>query len=354
MAGEFDTRLKSLPPLTRGQAADQARYQGQADKYKQQQLLSPDGKTWLGGQVLLAPDPAPNRLPTTTKPPGTSNGNGASNAAANAAAAAQAKANAAARAAAQKQNEATASLVDGQYKLLGAFGQQRDTKIANINSSLADSDRNLLSGYQSAFGGLEKLVDNNDKAVNDSSFQNIANAVRERQDISGEAASLGAGESDILRAQLQALRNYSANQGDVNRSYFDTLANINNAIGSLNTDTATSRQNLYSQAESDKESAFSNYYNQTADTWTQIGNIENANTNVNSDSSVAYTKRFGNAGDQAAAATSSHYQRQMPQGLEKWDGKGDKSERVLNSSKPAVVSLGAPMKRPEGATLRRA
>ena len=163
----------------------------------------------------------------------------------------------------------------------------------------------------------------------------------------------GAGETDLLRSQLNALRNYSANQGETNRSFFDTLRSINNSVTSLNTDTATSRVNLFNQAESDRESAWANYYNQVADTWTQIGNIENAG-NVESASTEGYRKQYGSAADEAAKATGSSYTRQTGNGLTDWEGKGKAEERQLNSgNRAASVNLGGPVKRAEGATLRK-
>src|SRR5690606_5787296 len=96
-------------------------------------------------------------------------------------------------------------------------------------------------------------------------------------------------------------------------AFFDSLRNINNAIGSLNSDTLTGRSNIFRQGESDRESAWANYYNQLADTWTQILNIENSNTNVDSASSVAYKKAYSQAADEIAKAVGSSYtQRALP------------------------------------------
>jgi hypothetical protein len=266
--------------------------------------------------------------------------------------AALAKANAEGKSRSKKANDATRSLADQQFALFGSFDKARTTKLGNIAAALKDSDRILLGSYGTALKGLKGSADDNDKAATDASFVNLTNAARERGEVVGEAAALGAGESDLLRTQLTALRNYASNQSDVNRSFFDTLRSVNNSIGSLNSDTATSRGNLYNQAESDKESTWSNYYNQKADTWTQIGNIENSNTNVDSDSSVGYDKKYAQAGKQAAAAAAGSYKRQSQKGLDSWTGKGKAEDRTLNSNRAATVSLG-PTKRPEGATLRK-
>lgn len=275
--------------------------------------------------------------------------------AANEAAAAQARANAQAKANSKKQNDATRDLAQGQRKLIDSFGTQRDIKLSNINATLERGQQLLLKNYFAALGNLEQNRTNNDAAEADATFRNVANAVRERQDLLTQAAAQGAGETDLLKTQLQALRNFGSNQGEVNRAFFDTLTSINSSISGLNSDTATSRQNMFNQAESDKESAWANYYNQTADTWTQIHNIENSNTNTDSDTSEAYVKTYANAADEAAKAAAGSYKRLAPGAdLTDWSGKGKAEERQLNTAnRAATVNLGAPMKKPEGATLRR-
>lgn len=281
---------------------------------------------------------------------GTGGGSGPS-----AAEVAQAKANAAAKKASRRQNENTASLVDAQYQLLGSFGAQRDTKLANILKGLQDADRLLMENYGIGLQGLLQSKTDNEMSEADASAGNIVNAVRERQDILNEASSNGAGESDLLKAQIQALRNYNANQGEVNRSFYDTLNSVNRSISGLNSDTATSRNNLFNQSEADKESAWANYYNQTADTWTQIQNIENSNTNIDSDTSEAYTKKYADAAAKAAAAAKGSYKRAgTPSGWDDWGGKGRSQDRELTSSnRAATVNLGGKQKAPEGATLRK-
>ena len=269
--------------------------------------------------------------------------------------AAQARANATAKMSSRKQNEATSALVDQQRQLIDSFGTQRDNKLGNIARAFSDSDSRLLTNYKQALAGLDGTKANNEKAEADASFSNVANAIRERTNILTEAASNGAGESDLLRSQLAALRNYSTNQGEVNRSFYDTLQSVNNSITSLNNDTANQRTNLHNQAEADRESAWANYANQTADAWTQIMNIESANTNINSDTSEAYTRRFGNAGTEAANAVRNSYRRQgIPAGWTEWAGKGATEDRKLASNnRAASVNLSGPQRRPEGATLRR-
>ena len=300
----------------------------------------------FGGQTVVT-GPSGNRTVTSSTPapggggkPGGGGGGGGSQFSA-------------ARSASHQQNDQTRSLVDAQSKLLGGFASQRDTKLSNISRALEAAQAMLLDNYGKTLTSLDGNRKDNEAAEADSSFRNVANAVRERGDILGEAAMQGAGETDLLRSQLNALRNYSANQSESNRSFFDTLRSINNSVTSLNNDTATSRTNLFNQAESDRESTWSNYYNQVADTWTQIGNIENAG-NVESASTEGYRKQFGSAPDEAAKATGSSYSRQAATGLSDWEGKGKAEDReVTSSNRAASVNLGGPVKRAEGATLRK-
>ena len=256
---------------------------------------------------------------------------------------------------AARQNAATKSLVEQQMSLLGGFGTQRDTKLGNMGRAYNEADALVLQNYGLSTNSLDGSRSDNEKAEADSSFSNVSNAIRERSDILAEAASQGAGETDSLRAQLAALRNYDSNQNEVNRSFFDTQRSINNAVNSLNSDVGTSRQNMFNQLESDRESAWSNYYNQVADTWTQITNIENANTNVDSEYSIGYKKLQPGSGAEAGKAVGSAYTRQAaPTSLNDWTGKAATEERALTSSNRATtVNLGATQKRPEGATLRK-
>src|SRR6478736_856541 len=254
----------------------------------------------------------------------------------NAANAAAARANAEGKSRSRAANQATRDLAEGQYKLLGSFAAARDAKLGNIERAFSDADSTLLANYSLNLKNLLTSASDNDKSEADTSSANVRNAVRERSDLLEQAALQGAGETDLLRTQMQAFR------------YFDTVRSINSAISGMNTDVSTSRSNLFNQKESDRESAFQNYYNQTADTWTQIQNVE-------SESSEKYNKLYGNAADEAAKAAAGAYTRQgLPAGWTEWEGKGKEQEKALTTSnKAAVVNLGAPPKKAEGATLRK-
>lgn len=227
------------------------------------------------------------------------------------------------------------------------FAAARDVKIANINALLATQDAELMRGYGERAAGLEGSRLDNEKSEADSTFGNLANRVRERTDLLEQAASQGAGESDQLKVAMQALRNWDANQGEINRSYFDTVRSVNSAITDLNQDTRSARINLQGQAQGDIEQAWTNYFNQVADAYTQQGNIE---ANPYSDSykpgSTAYA-------DAAATAGKAYSAPGIPGAITGWTPATQAAEGQMNNSQlgAAVTNLG--QKKPEGATLRK-
>lgn len=233
--------------------------------------------------------------------------------------------------------------------IASGFGQSRDQKLANLDLLLSQQDKILLDDYLKRAGGLEASRADNEKSEHDSSFANLANRARERSDILMQATSQGAGESDTLRATLQALRNWSANQSEVNRSYFDTMRSVNSAVTDLNTDTRTARTNLHTAANSDRESVWTNFYNQTADAYTQLGNIRG---NPNSDSYLAGHDSFAKAAETVGQAYKSPG---IPATVTEWEGSSKAEEKMLNNA--AIESMQATnlgtTKRPEGATLRK-
>ena len=270
--------------------------------------------------------------------------------------AAQQAAAAAAKAAAEKtarenrENEATKKQVQALKKMLDtSFAKNRDVKLAAITQSLAQQDKVILSAFQDKAKGLQELHDNNEKNEHDLTHSNLQNRVRERGNIISEALSQGAGESDVLRAQMMAARNWSANQAEVNRAYFDTATNINNSINDLNADTRTDRVNLANRANKDKSSIWDSYYGQVTDTWMQIGNVEGQNNND------SYKKLYADAYDKAATAAGQAWK---DPGVDKtlldWKGEEERKETLNNTQEWSMQPRGlTTQKRPEGATLRK-
>ena len=206
----------------------------------------------------------------------------------------------------------------------------------------------LLQSYGEKVGALDLTRKDNEKSESDASFANLGNRARESGDLLSEAAQQGAGETDTLRSQLMAVRNWDANQGEVNRSYFDTLRSTNSAITDLNADTRTAQVNMMGQLRSDQEQVWANYYNQRADAYTQLGNMM-ANPYSN-----AYSKKGAKSAysGMAKAASSAWKNPGIGDAERNWQGSVQAEEGRQNFSDIRAAAAPKERKRPEGATLR--
>ena len=228
--------------------------------------------------------------------------------------------------------------------LKGGFAKARDRQLANINKMYATQDADLLKGYEGRAIQLGLAKSDNEKSESDASFANLANRARETQDILAQTAEQGAGESDTAKAQLMAIQNWDANQGEVNRSYFDTVRSVNNAINDLNTDTRTARINLATQMLGDKQQAWANYQNQMVETATQAANIR-ANPYSN-----AYKKNSGYYKDVVKNASKVWANPGVDKAITDWEGAAQPQEGKLNNTMVKNVSTVQQPKKPTGAS----
>ena len=250
---------------------------------------------------------------------------------------------------------------------LNKHGFKRALKIglANINQAMHDTDDELMRGYNDRLGSLQNAADDNDKAADSQTFANLSNAGRERANAMSEIAANGGGESDQLRAQQMSLRNWNANQSEVNRSYYDTLSSVNSSLTDLTADTRSARVNNALQAQADKGQLWTNYYNQRSETLTQLGNTLGqmaeyygmAEEQVGSKKSRRRRRRAARASGEAFRDAShemgrGHHQRGAPGRLEDWDGADPFDEHIEGPKGGIPLGAGAQMARPEGATLR--
>ena len=158
----------------------------------------------------------------------------------------------------------------------------------------------------------------------------------------------GAGETDLLRTQLMSVRNWEANQSEVNRSFFDTNRSINSAVTDLNLDTKNARINLAADVLGDYDQIWTNYYNQRSDAWTQMGNIH---ANPTSDSHNAKSTAYSNMAKDASSAWKNPG---VNKSLLKWQGwEQPKEQRLNNSIYQGNAKPQKRQKRPEGSTLKR-
>ena len=231
--------------------------------------------------------------------------------------------------------------------LKGGFAKAREQKLKNAHTLYAAQDKDLVNGYNSRMAGILKNRDDNEKSEVDASFANLSNRARESTDLLAQAASQGAGETDTLKTQLMAIRNWDANQADVNRSYFDTQRSINSSIADLNADSRTARMNLAVDALGDYDQIWTNYYNQRADAYTQMGNIH---ANPYSDSHDPKSTAYAGMAKEASSAWKNPG---VNKSLQNWKGSVQEQERKLNNSAYKAADTVNNIKRPEGSTLKK-
>ena len=231
--------------------------------------------------------------------------------------------------------------------LKGGFAKAREQKLKNAFTLYAAQDKDLVNGYNSRMAGILKSRDDNEKSEVDASFANLSNRARESTDLLAQAASQGAGETDTLKTQLMAIRNWDANQADVNRSYFDTQRSINSSIADLNADSRTARMNLAVDALGDYDQIWTNYYNQRADAYTQMGNIH---ANPYSDSHDPKSTAYASMAKEASSAWKNPG---VNKSLQNWKGSVQEQERKLNNSAYKGADTVNNIKRPEGSTLKK-
>lgn len=245
------------------------------------------------------------------------------------------------------------------------FKAALDTKLANINLTAAQQDRALVDEYNTRLGSLQGAAADNTKAADAQSYANLTNRGRERASAMSEALNNGAGESDVLRSQEAALRNWNANQSEISRSYYDTLRSVNSGITDLNADTKTARINSAAQANKDRESTYSDYYNQRSETLTQLGNVKGQQAEYYGLAQEAMAgggskkkqrqaqHASANAFMQASQTMGQAYKNPgVSSALMNWKGAGE-IEGVLNGSNLGAAQSTTEIKKPEGASLRK-
>lgn len=257
--------------------------------------------------------------------------------------------------------------IDALRVALGSKGLRRALRVqlANVGLALRQQDAELVTGYRERVGSLRNTAEDNEKAAAAQTAANLSNKSRERMNAMSEAAVQGAGESDTLRAQGASLRNWNANQNEVNRSFYDTLTSVNSSLTDLTVDTRTARINAAAQANADRSGLWTDYYANRAEVLTQLGNalgqqaeyygLANEATPKKSikrnqrQSSIQSGNWFERASRTAGMAWHSPG---VKKSLRHWEG-ADDIEGMLNSDVRANAQTEIrTTKRPEGATLR--
>lgn len=159
----------------------------------------------------------------------------------------------------------------------GGHAKVRDNALAALDAALTAKLSQIKETFTTSFGDFQENQRDNEAAVNDDSFANLVNRAREKQDVVQQALSQGAGESDVLKTQLQALRNWASNQSDVNRSYFDTRASINAGITDLNNQTKTGMMNEEMSTNAARASRWDDFYESMGSAYSDMANLDQQN-----------------------------------------------------------------------------
>lgn len=245
------------------------------------------------GQTTVYNGPATTATrPSTKKTSGASSTTRTSSAASAAASGAASAANTYARTGANSSKSALQQAIDANNAQIGAnqgkldqlqklvdsgLSSSRDSKLADIDKALSTLLSQMRLHHESQSKDLLQNQKDNESSEGDASFAALVNRGREKQDIIAQALSQGAGESDVLKSQLQALRNWSVNQGEINRSFYDTRTSINSAITDLNSGTQTNLVNAELDANAKKSGVFDDYYSALADAYTQMDTLATNN-----------------------------------------------------------------------------
>lgn len=289
----------------------------------------------------------------------------------------------------QAQRQSNQTSLDALKTLVdGGLQKARDTTLKSIDDQLKVKMDQLKRTFDEGIAGFREDLRGNEQTEGDASFANLANRARERGDLVTQALSQGAGESDVLKSQLQALRNWSANQGDIARSFFDTRQSINSGISDLNTATQTGMINEENSANASRASTWDDFYDAQSDAYTQMANYDQQNYLLGEEIGAAERQKAESQGllswldagknyedytaptmSSTAARAPGQYTSQYAQkaadaagstwtnpGVSKetqsWKGEAE-STGTLGSSNAANAPGASNRKAPEGANLRR-
>jgi len=320
------------------------------------------------GRVVAPPAPRSNNTTWGTRTNGGGGGGGGDPyaaeraAAAKAAAAATARENAAKKAGKDqtaKENANTQAIIDALLGSIKGYGTGRDTQIKNAEKGLENALTGILSSYQQAVLDYQKTGDRNTMDEASKAAANIVNRARERKSLQEQTASQGAGETDQLRAQLQAFNNYDANQLEVTGAFYDTERQLNSQILGAGTQAETNRRNAWNTSQEAKGSAWNDYYKNYTDTWTNIQRTAAQNSNIDSDYSTAFKANYGPGKadpiKEASKYAGKAYTNENKD--EEWyrnfaGRQGARNVRLNSTNNAASATINAP-KAAEGSTLRR-
>jgi hypothetical protein len=237
--------------------------------------------------------------------------------------------------------------------------------LTNITTRLNIADAQLVREYRTGHQKLVKAGEDNSKDYDTKTTEGVANRGRERANALSEAMAQGAGESDVLRTQQMSLRSWNAGQMEVNRAYHDTLTSINTQIADLTGRTRTARIEGQSKANVDRDALWTDYYQARSEAYTELGNTYGriadelglANQAIASPGlrrrKRAADRRYRAAGAASARTTGRAWRDPgISRAYTQWKGGAEVEDLNSPSGNQEAVNE-IPLKRPEGASLRR-
>lgn len=272
-------------------------------------------------------------------------------------AAAQAAANAAGRAQAQKENDNTQAIINALLGSLAGYAKGRDTQVANADSVYKNALLGVESQYGQSLADLLRTTHINEADETAKTFANRTNRARERQSLLEQAASQGAGETDQLRALVQAFENADANQLEVTQAYQDTLNGINSSLNQANSNTENARRNAWGNLQDATSQAWNEYYKNYSQVFTDVQRTAASNNNIDSESSVAFNANFQGYNPTAEATRYVGLVRPWAAADEndmtQWGAKQTRVGRQTTPTQGAPLTRIGGVKAAEGADLRR-
>ena len=202
-----------------------------------------------------------------------------------------------------------------------------------------------------------------ERASSDAAERGFSNLVRERQDSLTSILEQGAGETDAMRALVMSARNWHSNAAENNRTYFDSMRNINAGITDLNVDTQSALANAARTAEGARETVWQDYYDRRGQAFTQLGNVlgqqaeyyaqaKEMGVNPPKGAESAAEKAMKDAFNNATIESGKSYTQQgLPEWISRYQGQDQLQARQSNTNLGSVEF--EKMAKAEGATLRK-
>ena len=244
------------------------------------------------------------------------------------------------------------------------FASARDNNLGDINKTLNEQVATLTSAHRLRAEQFLKSAEDTEVATASTQEESFSNAVRERADTLTNILSQGAGETDTLRGMLMAAKNWSANAGEANRAYFDSMRSVNAGIMDLNVDTKSGLAGAATSAEAERDRIWQDFYNRRSEAFTQLGNTLGQKADYYAQAKEMGVKPKKGAEkatedamkkafkDSAVESGKSYTQQALPTWISDYQGQEQVKAEQSNSNLAAAVTFD-PVAKAEGATLRK-